>query len=146
MPVQTSLTASRVEPDRRLRVLIVEDHADYAESLAQLILEWGFDVRTARDGAEAIALYDEFRPEVAMLDLALPHESGYDVARKLREHAGARELFLVVVTGLLAVADQRQSSTVGISHHLVKPVNPQVLHWILSTYQFAEESTLRPSV
>lgn len=134
--------APRVDPDRRLRILIVEDHHDTAESMAMLLAEWGHEARIARDGVEALRIYDEFRPRVVMLDLALPdHQSGYDVAAKLRERAGPGRLFMIVVTGLSAIADQSKSNAAGISHHLVKPVNPHVLRWILSTCQYAEYVT-----
>lgn len=125
--------------DRRLRVLVVDDHADTALALSGLLQSWEYDVRTAPDGAAALGAFDEFRPTVALLDLALPDLSGYDVAMQLRDRAWRRRVFIVMVTGSVALADQRQATAAGISHYLVKPVNPEALKRILAAYRFAWE-------
>lgn len=129
-------------PHQKLRVMIVEDHADTAEMLATLATHWGYDTRTASTGAEALRVFDEFHPTVSLLDLKLPDQSGYDLAVQLRQRG--ERVFLVVVTGMQAVVDQQRSAAAGISHHLVKPVNPDTLKRILGGYQLAEELR-RPS-
>jgi len=72
---------------------------------------------------------------VVLLDLALPDLHGYDLARQLRKEAAGRPLYFVAITGWYQIADQLQSAAAGISHHLVKPVNLDMLREILSKYQ-----------
>jgi DNA-binding response OmpR family regulator len=135
----------RQPPDGRLRVLIVDDHVDTANSLAALIGVWGHDARTAFDGETALQIFDDFRPTVALLDLNLPGEDGYKVAMRLRDRAARRRLHSVMVTGWGSIADQALSSVAGISHHLIKPVNPDALRDILAAYRESDrEDPARP--
>jgi DNA-binding response OmpR family regulator len=67
-----------------LRVLVVDDTKDAADSLCLPLRTWGFDVRTAHDGPAALAAARAYRPDVALLDLGLPGMSGYEVCRRLR--------------------------------------------------------------
>jgi CheY-like chemotaxis protein len=132
-------SAARMPTGQRLRVLIVDDHDDARNGLAALTTEWGYDVRTAPDGARALAELDAFRPMVALLDLKLTNENGYDVALRLREQAWRRRLYIVVVTGQADLRNAAASKAAGISQHLLKPVPTEALRRILAAYQFAEE-------
>jgi DNA-binding response OmpR family regulator len=138
------IARSAIPTDRLLRTMVVDDHVDTATALTALIEEWGWNARRAHDGETALQIFDEFRPVVVLLDLKLPGESGYEIAMRLRERAWRRRLYIVIVTGHVDVADQAQSTRAGISHHLIKPVNPDALRRILSAYQFAEEVVGRP--
>lgn len=122
----------------RLRILIVDDHADWVMGLAELVSGWGYNAREARTGAEARRIAAEFRPRVVFLDLGLPDRHGYDVARSIRDDARRRNIFFVAITGWTQLADQLRSGAAGISHHLVKPVNADVLREILGAYQASE--------
>lgn len=126
--------------DRKLRVLIVDDSADTAEMLAALVTLWGYTTAVAGTGAAALKLAAGFRPTVVLLDLSLPDQHGYEVARALRTAAQRRRIFFVAITGWSQIADQLQSNAAGISHHLVKPVNPNALQRILADYQEVEDA------
>ena len=108
----------------RLSVLIVDDNLDAAESLAAILRFQGIDVTTASDGEEALRIADSERPDVAILDIGLPGLDGYEVARRIREQPWGAAMLLVAVSGWGQPEDKRRSAEAGLSHHLVKPVNP----------------------
>jgi PAS domain S-box-containing protein len=109
----------------RLRVLIVEDNVDAAQTLAELLGTWGHEVRSVHTGGLATAAALEFRPEVVILDIGLPGMDGYEVAQRLRE-AGCvgPECSLVALTGYGSAEDRRRTREAGFDHHLTKPADP----------------------
>jgi DNA-binding response OmpR family regulator len=123
--------AALTKPDR-CRVLVVDDNFDAAESLAMMLGVLGYEVRTAHDGLEAVRAADEFLPEAALLDIGLPHVSGYDVARHIRESRG-EEVLLVAITGWGTAEDVKRSMDAGFDHHFTKPADPDRLRKILLT-------------
>ncbi len=117
---------------RPLRVLVVEDNVDAAESLATLLRVWGHDVQVVHDGLQALDAARGRRPEVVLLDIGLPGLDGYQVARRLREDIGLDNALLVAMTGYGQPEDRRRSREAGIHHHFVKPVEPFVLRNLLA--------------
>jgi signal transduction histidine kinase/ActR/RegA family two-component response regulator len=113
------------------RVLVVDDNQDFATSLAMILRDLGNDVRVAHDGVEGLHAAEAFQPAVAFLDIGLPRMNGYDLARRLREHRGGSQLVLVAVTGWGQQNDKLRASQAGFDHHLVKPLDPNVLPAIL---------------
>jgi PAS domain S-box-containing protein len=120
-----SLPAPEPQEFRPLRILVVDDNRDAADSLALLLRALGHEVRVMYDGPSAIATAQEQMPEVVMLDIGMPVMNGYDVARALR--AGHSRLTLVAVTGWGHDAAKRQAQAAGFDHHLVKPVAESML-------------------
>jgi len=104
-----------------LRVLIVEDNVDMAESLATLLSSWGHEVHLAYDAASALAMAARARPEVVLSDLGLPGMDGYELARRLRAEPAFGKVVLVALTGYGRAEDQRRALDAGFDHHLVKP-------------------------
>jgi PAS domain S-box-containing protein len=117
---------------RPLRVLVVEDNVDAAESLATLLRVWGHDVQVVHDGLQALDAARGRRPEVVLLDIGLPGLDGYQVARRLRDDLGLDSALLVAMTGYGQPEDRRRSREAGIHHHFVKPVEPFVLRNLLA--------------
>jgi CheY-like chemotaxis protein/two-component sensor histidine kinase len=117
---------------RGLRVLVVEDNVDAAESLAALLRLWGHEVRMVHDGLAALDAAREQHPEVVLLDIGLPGLDGYQVAKRLREDSSMDGTLLVAMTGYGQPEDRRRSREAGIHHHFVKPVEPFVLRTLLS--------------
>jgi PAS domain S-box-containing protein len=115
-----------------LRVLVVDDNRDAAESLAMLLHGWSHEVRTAHTGPEALAASATFQPDVILLDIGLPIMDGYEVARRLRERPDTREAVLVAVTGYGRREDRRRSREVGFDEHLTKPVAADALRKLLA--------------
>lgn len=112
------------------RVLIVDDNADSADSLALLVRAWGHEVAVARDGPSALALAERFRPERALVDIGLPGMNGYELARLLRE--AHRDLYLVAMTGYGRDGDRKSAVDAGFDLHLVKPADLDELHDLLA--------------
>lgn len=107
------------------RILIVDDNVDAALLLGDLLADTGYDVRTAHDGMSALALLDGFVPDVAILDIGLPDMTGHELARRLRERAGA--LHLIALSGYGQESDRRESEAAGFDLHMVKPVQLHAL-------------------
>ncbi|HEX5472986.1 MAG TPA: ATP-binding protein, partial [Lacipirellulaceae bacterium] len=105
-----------------LRILVVDDNNDAANSLAAILKVNGANTQTAYDGEEAVATAAKFRPNVVLLDIGLPKLNGFDAARKIRELPGGKDMILIALTGWGQEADRAKSIEAGFSHHLVKPV------------------------
>ena len=106
------------------RVLVVEDHADAAESMRILLNLLGHPVEVAHSGPAALMAARRFRPEVVLCDLGLPGSmDGYDVARALRQDADSASAYLVALTGYDGVEDLRRCREAGFDLHRVKPVD-----------------------
>ncbi len=114
-----------------LRVLVVDDNVDAADAMAMLLLTLGHDVRRAHDGLAALDAAQNFRPDVALLDIGLPALDGYEVARRLRQTAGLEHVVLVAITGYGHAADRLLTQSAGFDHHLVKPADFTLLQGIL---------------
>lgn len=109
--------------DLSMRVLVVEDSIDSAETLGELITRWGHDVRLAHDGASALRVAREFRPQIILLDIGLPDMDGYAVAHRLRgEDLGGN--ILVALTGYGEAQDRARAQQAGFDRHITKPVEP----------------------
>jgi signal transduction histidine kinase/CheY-like chemotaxis protein len=115
-----------------LRVLVVDDNWDAAASLGVVLRRAGHDTRTAHDGFEAVALAEQFRPDVVLLDIGLPKLNGLDVARHIREQSWGQRMVLIATTGWGQTADRVKSQAAGFDHHLVKPIDPATLLGVLA--------------
>jgi signal transduction histidine kinase/CheY-like chemotaxis protein len=124
-PAEGSFAASGAPSGRR--VLIVDDNADLAEVLAELLEDVGCEVRTAHDGPRALAIAADFRPTIAIVDIGLPVMDGYELASRLRDLLGVEAPRLIAMTGYGQPQDRAKSTRVGFAHHLVKPVDAKVL-------------------
>jgi CheY-like chemotaxis protein len=116
-------------------VLVVEDHADTADSLAVLLRHDGHGVHIARTGAEALAVYREILPDVIVLDIAIPGMDGWEVARQIRHIPSKTVPLLLVVSGYGQDADKRRSAEAGIDLHLTKPVDPDTLMSLMGRFR-----------
>jgi signal transduction histidine kinase/DNA-binding response OmpR family regulator len=116
----------------RLRVLLVDDNVDGAESLAALLRLAGHEVWLAHDGPGALEAAASFRPDAAVLDIGLPGMDGYEIARRLRADPDTAPAVLVAVTGYGRDRDRERSREAGFDYHLVKPVDLAELHRALA--------------
>ncbi len=113
------------------RVLVVDDLADSAESLARLLRRWGHEVHIAHDGPSALLAATRTAPEVVLLDIGLPGMDGYEVARRLRDDPARHGIVLVALTGYGQSSDRRHARAAGFDQHLVKPVDVALLRSLL---------------
>lgn len=110
-----------------LRVLIVDDNADAATSLGILLELSGATVRVLHDGPAALGALEDFGPMVALLDLGMPGMDGCEVARHIRGHPRFSQMLLVAQTGWGNEEYRRMTADAGFDHHLVKPVDLNLL-------------------
>ena len=115
------------------RVLIVDDDADSADLLVQLLEMRGHHVLSVNSASQAVAAAATFRPEVAILDVGLPDLSGYELAQLLRKCEGLANCKLIAVTGYSGEAVLARSKNAGFDLHLVKPVDPFNLVRVVDT-------------
>jgi len=113
------------------RVLLIDDNADAVEALAQLMSLSGHDVRTAGDGAAALALAARFEPQLVLCDLGLPGMSGFEVARALRALPCGAQMCIAALTGYGSDDARERAASAGFDAHLLKPVDPQVIESLL---------------
>ena len=126
-PLQRKPPAREARAAPGLRVLVVDDEPDAVLALSLLLRECGHYVRTAYRGADALQAVEVSAPDVVLLDIGLPDQSGYDVARTLRARYGRRCPLLVAVTVFGQEADKRMARHAGFDHHLAKPYAPDEL-------------------
>jgi PAS domain S-box-containing protein len=119
-------------PAATRRILVVDDNADSADSLALLLRLSGHEVATAFDGGAAVSMAASFAPDVILLDLGLPVLNGYEAAERIRSAQGARRPLLIALTGWGQEDDRRRSREAGFDCHLVKPVDPLELIGLLA--------------
>ena len=114
-------------------VLVVEDDADAAEALGELLAASGHVVRVARDGPSGLEAARAFLPDAVLLDLDLPGFDGCELARRLRATPGLEGALLVALSGWAGSADRARAAEAGIDHHVVKPAGIARLEELLST-------------
>jgi len=130
-PLPPKETAEPTGPS--LRVLVVEDNVDAAQSLAMLLQVSGHQVRMAHTGPTALEAALDYRPNVVLLDISLPEMDGYEVAKRIRQQPVLHNVVLVAMTGYGRDADRQRSQEVGFNAHLVKPVDFDKVQEILAT-------------
>ncbi|MBV8074888.1 MAG: PAS domain S-box protein [Planctomycetaceae bacterium] len=114
------------------RVLVVDDNVDSALGLSRLLKLLGHEVQVAHDGPAALEEARAHRPEVVLLDLGLPGMDGYEVAQRLRAEECCKDALIIAVSGYGRPEDLRHSKEAGFDHHLVKPVDYEVLMTLFS--------------
>ncbi len=104
------------------RILVVDDNADAAETLSDLLGLVGYEVRCAHDADEALAVLDTYQPQLALLDIGLPNIDGYQLAALMRADPRCAAMKLVALTGYGGENDRERALQAGFDEHLVKPV------------------------
>ena len=113
------------------RILVVDDIADTAQSMVELLESWGHQGRAVFDGHAALSAVREFQPDTVLLDIGLPVMNGYEVAWHLRAEYGPA-LLLIALTGYGQESDRQLALEAGFNEHLTKPVDLSVLRSLLA--------------
>jgi signal transduction histidine kinase/CheY-like chemotaxis protein len=127
------LTATSANAQRGLRVLVVDDNRDVAESCKTLLELSGHRVSTAYTAREALELAESTHPNVLLLDIGLPDISGYELARRIRATTWGGNADLIAVTGWGQESDREQAFRAGFDHHLTKPISTDALETLLQS-------------
>ena len=110
-----------------LRVLVVEDDADTAETMRLLLVTCGYHVTVANTSHDGIAAATRVEPHIVLCDIGLPDSDGYGVGSVLRQSPHTSAARLIAVTGHGEAQDRLRALAAGFDEHLVKPVDPRVL-------------------
>ena len=124
--------AAELDSLAQLRILLVDDNADFATSLSILLQSLGHEVRVANDARAGLAVAREFAPHFAFLDIGLPEINGYQLAGQLRAHPVTERTTLVAVSGWGQLKDRVRSQEAGFALHLVKPIELEQIRTVLS--------------
>jgi signal transduction histidine kinase len=133
-PVAAALPHEAAEPKgatNALRIVIIEDNEDVAESLKDLLEDTGHRVWAALSGTDGINLVQEVRPNVVLCDLGLPQMGGIEICRRIRALPMKDPPLMVAITGWGREEDHRRTREAGFDHHLVKPVAVESLDKLL---------------
>jgi len=117
--------------NRCRRILVADDFPQSAEILAKLLRQDGNEVHIAQNGIEAVEVAAQIRPDVAVLDLAMPKLNGYDAARMIREQPWGRQIFLIALSGWGHHLDRQRTKEAGFDEHLTKPAKYETLMELL---------------
>jgi len=141
-PAPAPLAAGAVDPVSRVRVLVVEDNEDAADTLRDLLELFGYQVEVALNGPLGVDAARRFAPDVVLCDIGLPGMDGYSVAAELRKHPSTAGARIFAVSGYGQDADRRRSAEAGFDLHLTKPIDPDELRRLLGP---ADTSAERPA-
>jgi PAS domain S-box-containing protein len=121
-------------PSGGRRILIVDDNADTAETVALLVQSWGYKTAIANDATAAIEVTKSFRPDIALLDIGLPRMNGFELARSLRKLPESAKILLIAITGYGREQDREAAHLAGFNHYMVKPVAVDRLQALLASF------------
>jgi two-component system CheB/CheR fusion protein len=134
LPISPDTSAAKVaiqtvkHPAQSLRVMVVEDNADTADSLSLLLRLFGHEVLVARTGPTALELAPGFKPDVVLLDIGLPGMDGYHAAQRLRTLPEFKSVTICALTGYTpSEADRQRFPQAGFDHYFVKPMDLEIL-------------------
>jgi len=136
VPLMTDCVAAEQGPaapgqPAALRVLVVDDNVDAAETMAMMLELCGCTTRLAHTAGGALAVAPAFQPEVALLDIGLPDFDGYELARRLRGLDACAGTKLIAATGWGQERDRQLALAAGFDHHLTKPIDIERLRLLL---------------
>ena len=143
LPLRQPSAPDLPDVDRTLRVLVVDDNVDAADSLALLLQQMGQRVQIAYDGATALRAISANPPHLLILDIGMPHMSGYDVARAVRGMQLPSQPLIAAVTGWGQPADRERAREAGFDRHFAKPISEENIRGMLT--EVAENRSSRPN-
>jgi PAS domain S-box-containing protein len=132
--------AEQISADAGLKILVVDDNQDAADTCAMLLETSGHHVQTAYTGRQALELARTFRPHAVLLDIGLPDVNGYELAEQIRATRWGRDTVLVAVTGWGQEEDRQRAVAAGFDHHLVKPISAETVEMLLQSLVGARRS------
>ncbi len=127
----SSSTEEEPGAEAAMRILVVDDNRDSANTLSQLLRLLGNQVATAYDGMEAVDTAADFRPHLVLMDVGMPKLNGYEAARQIRQHDWGKQMSIYVLSGWGQENDKKLSADAGCNGHLIKPVSMTELRAVL---------------
>ena len=134
---ESRLADAKMENGSQMRILVVDDDRDIAESTAMLLQSMGYEVDLATNGKDALGLAREGRHRLVLLDIGLEDTDGLDVARRLRQLPHGRDMRIAAITGYGDTQTRREVRAAGIDRHLLKPLSPDSLRELVRSFPSA---------
>lgn len=126
-PSEGAQESAPERPQEQMKILVVDDNVDAADSIALLLTLDGFKAQSVHGALAALEAVSTFKPDVILLDIGLPVMDGYEVAQKLRSSIPVEEMRIVALSGYGQPADRERAARAGFDEYLVKPVEPTTL-------------------
>ena len=123
------------------RVLVIEDNEVNLELVRYLLLAYGHQVLTARDGVEGLEVLARERPDVVLCDIEMPRMDGFDLARNVRADTRLADLPIVMITSRIAQKHRDYAAQLGVDHYLGKPYSEEELLSLVARYAGADIAT-----
>ena len=114
------------------RILVVDDNADSADSLAKLVGILGYEAKAVYSGQQAIDAAKDFLPDMALIDLGMPYLDGFETVQQIREQRPGSHAILVAVTGWTSDEDNRRAYESGFDLHVPKPISIEKVQELLA--------------
>jgi DNA-binding response OmpR family regulator len=114
-------------PPRRAKVLIAEDEPSIVASLEFLLQSHAYEVRVARDGAEAVRMTESFLPDLLLLDVMMPVKNGFEVCRTIRQNPALSAVKILMLTARGREAERDRGLGAGADDYMTKPFSTQEL-------------------
>jgi len=115
-----------------LRVLVVDDEPDTVFTLVAILRARNYDAKGAGDGRTALKEIEAFEPDAVVMDISMPHMSGWDVAKEVRKTRRGKPVLIAITGKFVQAPDEVLSREVGFNHYLLKPCDPDYLISILA--------------
>jgi CheY-like chemotaxis protein len=116
------------------RILIVDDNPLNLKLLRVLLAGEGYNVRTATDAMEAIAVLGTFRPLLILMDIQLPGMDGLELTKQLKADAATKDMLIVAVTAYAMKGDEEKARAIGCDGYLTKPIDTRTLPAVVAGY------------
>jgi CheY-like chemotaxis protein len=116
------------------RILVVDDNAVNLRLLHMLLSGEAFDVRTAGDATEALAVLEQFRPRLILMDLQMPGMDGFELTRRLKADARTRDIVIVALTAYAMKGDEEKARAAGCDGYVAKPIDTRALPSLLARH------------
>jgi CheY-like chemotaxis protein len=127
-----------------LRVLVVDDNRDVADTTATILRLSGCETHVAYDGNTGLDAVDRLQPDAVLLDIGLPGLDGYQLAERLRAKPAHRRTLIVAVSGYGQEEDRARSKAAGFDYHVVKPIDPAVITGLLASLREGRGPAMLP--
>ena len=139
-PAGAAAAAPRIlqAPPEPMRILVVDDNADAADTLAMLLAQLGHAVQVVLDSSEALTVARAFQPEVVFMDIGMPKLNGYDLASRLRAEPSLAHVYIAAISGWGTEEDRARGRKAGFDAHLTKPALLSDVNDVLVTAVQAE--------
>jgi CheY-like chemotaxis protein len=122
---QISVGENIISKQRASRILVVDDTQDAAQAMALLLELEGYRVAVAFGGLQAMETLPTFRPQIAVLDIAMPDMDGFTLVRRIRATPCGSTIHCIAFTGRSDEASRKRALLSGFHRYLVKPIEPQ---------------------